>query len=104
MTDIYTRRFDQANRNWTAKSENNRMFLRTSQDWANNVLQVRGHIFLNDIQDMLGFDRTSQGQLVGWLKNGDGDGFVDFGVTEVEDEPGVFLLTFNPDGVMYDKI
>jgi hypothetical protein len=57
-------------------------------------------LFLNDVYDMLGFKRTSNGQLVGWLK-GDGN-FVDFSMAQVSLE--ATLLDFNVDGVIYEQI
>lgn len=101
-TDLYSRRFDQYNKHWTRRMDDNVMFLLAQQGWANDLLQARGHVFLNEIQDMLGFDRTPQGQLVGWIKGGKG---IDFGIErEVDAEPGVVILNLNPDGVIYDKI
>ncbi len=75
-----------------------------------------GHLFLNDVYDMLGFDRTPAGQLVGWvLNNKTGEGFVNFNLYDMydqlkEDADGVksyervVLLDFNVDGVVYDLI
>ncbi|MFL6416808.1 MAG: DUF6353 family protein [Bryobacteraceae bacterium] len=104
VNNQYSRRFDQANKHWSPQRDANRLFLQCQQNYCNDVLRAYGYLFLNDVQDMLGFDRTPQGQLVGWLRDGEGAGFVDFNITEVEEEPGVFILTLNPDGVMYDKI
>lgn len=106
MTDLYARRFDSANKHWSPNAAHNKLFLQTQQNWMNDVLNARGHVFLNDVQDALGLDRTPAGQLVGWLRSGTGwgDGYIDFAITEAEDEPGVFLLDFNVDGVIYEKI
>lgn len=100
---MYGRRFDEANKNWSPNADHNRMFLKAQENYANDRLNARGYIFLNDIQDILGFDRTPQGQLVGWYKTAVSNP-VDFNIVEVADEPGVFLLVFNPDGVIYEKI
>lgn len=52
-------------------------------------LHARGYVFLNDVYDMLGIDRTKEGQIVGWVYNKNnevGDNFVDFGILETNRE------------------
>ena len=109
----YARFFDE----WTScdhrkDPEYNLMFLRRQQDYANEVLKSRGHLFLNEVYDMLGLPRTQAGQLVGWVK-GQGDDFVDFGIFDGDDmkhrdfvngyERSI-LLDFNVDGIVYNLI
>lgn len=97
--------FDSENPNWMVDPEHNRLFLRTQQNWANDLLRARGHVFLNEIHDMLGFPRTTQGQLEGWLydNNIEGDQ-IDFGCWESEDDTEPIELKFNTNGVIHDKI
>ena len=76
----YARCFDQTTPSWEPNSEYNLVFLRAQQAYANNMLQARGHIFLNEVYDMLGFERTKAGSVVGWVISKDGDNFVDFGI------------------------
>jgi hypothetical protein len=103
IASLYARRFDENNLHFDPRFyENNAAFLHAQQSYANDRLQAQGYLFLNDVHDMLGFDRIGNGQLVGWLKD-KGDNFVDFNITKVEDE-NAFLLDFNVDGVIYDKI
>lgn len=90
----------------------NQFFLKAQQELANHMLRANGFMFLNDVYDMLGIDRSVAGQMVGWVydKNTDdhGDNYVDFGIQEVyrkkSDRPGdyekVFLLDFNVDGAI----
>ena len=90
----------------------NQFFLKAQQELANHMLRANGFLFLNDVYDMLGIDRSVAGQMVGWVydKNADdhGDNYVDFGIQEVyrkkSDRPGdyekVFLLDFNVDGAI----
>ena len=74
------------------------------------MLQSRGHVFLNDVYDSLGIERSRAGSVVGWVLNGDGDNYVDFGIFEVDNRDFVngtersILLDFNVDGVIFDKI
>lgn len=110
---IYARFFDPLCREWSPIPEYNRIFLHGRQNQANDLLTSRGHVFLNEVYDSLGIERAPFGQVVGWLKNGDGDGFIDFGIfygerDKVRDfvngREGSILLDFNVDGVIYDKI
>lgn len=112
---IYARFFDELNPNWESNPSYNRIFLHHQQSWANDLLHSRGHVFLNDVYDALGMERSSEAQVVGWLltKNGSGDNFIDFGIFDGDDwrkrafvngiESGI-LLDFNVDGVIWDKI
>lgn len=105
--------FDENNQNWKPFSEYNLFFLRASQQYANQRLNARGHLFLNEVYDALGMDHTKAGAVVGWIKNSGGDNFVDFGIFDshamdrfydfVVGNEGVWL-DFNVDGVIYDKI
>lgn len=108
--DIYGRLFDKGNRHWEKNNGYNCTWLDSNLKYANYLLKQRGHLFLNEVYDMLGYDRTPEGSLVGWLYNGDkdSDGYVDFGFYRNTDfmagfEPDVFL-DFNVDGIIYDRI
>ncbi len=106
----YARFFDEGSANWHKDPELNRLFVQCQQNYANHLLQARGHVFLNEVYDMLGIDRSSAGQVVGWVINDKGDNFVDFGMFEAHNSRFVngyersILLDFNVDGVVYDKI
>lgn len=88
----------------------NLFFLNAQQEMANYMLRKNGHLFLNEVYDMLGIERSVAGQAVGWLydknEEHEGDNFVDFGITEVyrkrsekpNDYEKVYLLNFNVDG------
>ena len=100
---------------WSKEAEYNFVCLKAQQNWANDLLHARGHIFLNDVYDMLDIDRSSAGSVVGWVLTQDGstDNFVNFGVFDGTSEKvrdfvngfeGAILLDFNVDGVIYDKI
>lgn len=106
----YARFFDEYSPNWQKNSEYNNLFVKCQQNYANNLLQARGHLFLNEVYDMLGIDRSSAGAIVGWVISKDGDNYVDFGVFDAHNSHFVngyersILLDFNIDGVIYDKI
>lgn len=111
----YARLFDEHNHNWKRDPHGNLMFLSCQQNWANQMLQNRGHLFLNEVYDMLGFDRTQAGALVGWVwrKHEDdqvGDPYVDFGVLDgdrysgqrfINGEERSVWLDFNVAGPIY---
>ena len=112
---IYARFFDISSSSWNKEPEYNMMFLQCQQNYANDKLHARGHVFLNEVYDMLGLERSKAGAVVGWIlsKNGETDNYIDFGVFEgktqvardfVNGFEGAILLDFNVDGVIYDKI
>jgi len=106
----YARWFDEASREWKKDPELNRLFVQCQQNYANQLLQTRGHVFLNEVYDMLDIERSKAGQVVGWVIGSDGDNHIDFGVYEtfsaafVNGREKSILLDFNVDGVIYDKI
>lgn len=106
---IYARHFDERNTNWVNNWETNAMFLEHQQNYMNHILQARGHLFLNDVYDALDLERSTPGSVVGWVINGDGDGYVDFGLYDASNMDGnkikrTVLLDFNVDGVVFDLI
>ena len=111
---VYARLFSQdTSDEWVETPDYNVVVLRTKQTYLNHKLQAQGHVFLNDVYKELGLQPTSAGQMVGWLKDGAGDCYIDFGIFK-NDEPRVrdfvmdgenaVWLDFNVDGVIYDKI
>lgn len=107
---MYARFFDEYSPNWQKDPELNRIFVQCQQSYANDLLRARGHLFLNEVYDMLGIERSSAGQVVGWVIGGDGDNYVSFGMFDAYNSAFVngyersVLLDFNVDGVVYDKI
>ena len=110
----YAKFFDEFNPNWKNDPEYNLMFLKSQQQYANDLLKARGRLFLNEVYDMLGIDRTKAGQVVGWVYNPEnptGDNFVDFGIYDMSRErvrafvngyETNILLDFNVDGNVWD--
>ena len=110
VNGLYQVRFDRYATAWEKDKFQNETTLRSEENWANDRLRLQGYVFLNDIYDRLGIPRTKVGQIVGWTLNGDGDGFIDFGIkdcAEYEDiryDSNAFDLNFNVDGNILDKI
>ena len=110
----YARFFDDGCNGWTKDPEDNLYFLKAQQNYANELLKSKGHLFLNEVYDMLGIQRTKAGQVVGWIydeKNPIGDNFVDFGIYNMDIERSrdfvngyerTILLDFNVDGNILD--
>lgn len=108
----YARWFDDASPEWSKERDYNITFLKAQQNYANDKLHARGHLFLNEVYDMLGIRRSRAGAVVGWVLDGEGDGYVDFGIFREDQRMRDFLnqfepfalLDFNVDGVIYDRI
>lgn len=106
----YAKIFDDSCVGWTKDSEYNMHFLKSQQDYCNDKLKSKGHLFLNEVYDILGIPRTKAGAVVGWVydeKNPIGDNFVDFGIFDTNDErnsdfingfENTAILDFNVDG------
>ena len=109
----YARFFDESSTQWSHNPEYNLMFLNAQQNYANDKLHAVGHLFLNEVYEMLGLPHTKAGSVVGWVMNKGGDNCVDFGIYDLHNqikrafvngfEPSI-LLDFNVDGVIYDLI
>lgn len=112
VPSVYARFFDESSKYFQKDHMSNKKFLIFQQNAANDKLYLNGHLFLNEVFDMLGLDRTPEGALVGWVR-GSGDDYVDFGLFDGDNErkrafingyERAVLLDFNVDGVIYDKI
>lgn len=114
MYSIYARCFDESCRGWEKDAEYNLVFLKQAQAFANEKLKAQGFLFLNDVYEMLGFDKTNYGQYIGWIYDEEhpvGDNYVDFGIYDIY-KPGsrdfvngyerCVWLDFNHDGNILD--
>jgi Family of unknown function (DUF6353) len=118
----YARWFDEENPNFHAApfDNHNWKWLRDQQNWANDMLHARGHLFLNEVYAMIGLSHTSAGAIVGWVwdpnnEKHTGDNWVDFGCWDenghrndffrgMNGREGAILLDFNVDGPIWDLI
>lgn len=112
----YSKFFYEGNLGWDKDPDQRLCFLKCQQATANNMLRERGHLFLNEVYDLLGINRTREGAVVGWIydeKNPIGDNFVDFGFCD-PNNPQVMefyngtnqgiMLDFNVDGYILDLL
>lgn len=97
---------------WEPSAEMNDLRLRNAQSYFNDLFNARGHVFLNEVLDYLGMNRTPEGAICGWVK-GAGDDYIDFGYWdsfkrdyEIDSDLCVknIHLNFNCDGIIYDMI
>lgn len=109
----YSRVFDETNPQWQKEPGYNQFFLTAEQNYINDKLLATGHVFLNEVYDRLGFERTTEGAVVGWILSKEGDNFIDFGIYDGENQAKrnfingferSIWLDFNVDGVIFDKI
>lgn len=93
---------------WKPSAELNRYFILGQQNYANNKLERDGFVLLNDVYELLGFPRTSDGAVLGWVRGGgkNGDGYIDFRMFELTrtNQEYCVWLDFNYDGVVFDLI
>ena len=101
--------FDEYSANWVKDAEYNHAFVTAQQHYFNQLLQMRGYVYLNDVYKALGVPETKAGQVVGWnLKNPKSDGYIDFNIYNPENSQFVnkaersILLDFNVDGVIWE--
>lgn len=106
----YARFYDEGCINWSKTPEHNMYFLKAQQNFVNDLLHSRGHVFLNEVYDVLGIPRSQAGSIVGWVLSKDSDNYIDFGIYDflngnfVNGYETNILLDFNVDGVIWDKI
>ena len=108
-TSLYGFKFDENSISWDRSREWNEYFLELTQDYFNDLLKHRGHLFLNEVYDRLGIPRRAIGQCVGWIydeNNPNGDNFVDLDIFNERNnnDENVFILDPNVDGYILDKI
>lgn len=110
--------FDEYSKYWDHYNPDmNAVMLRNVIKQANDRLALDGHLFLNDVYRLLGYNDTPEGSVIGWvLDKDDPIKVVDLGVFNGTDDPWDFEndipwdgkvgidLHFNTDGVIYDRI
>ena len=113
----YAQFYDVGNPYWAADSSSRMSFLTAQQQYANDLLISRGYLYLNEVYENLGLNKTKAGQIVGWIydpeHNDVGDNYVDFGIFNVNRRNCIdfvngdceaILLDFNVDGNIWEKI
>ena len=91
----YSFYYDDNCASWTKHQGYNQNTLDGQQTWANIQLQRQGHLFLNEVYDLLGIPHTKEGAVLGWVFQdlGDNDNFVSFG----HEADGEFVAGYKKD-------
>ena len=112
----YAKFFDETCINWSKDADQNLMFLRQQEQYANNRLVARGHLTLNEVYEALGIPETNDGMVIGWIYRPGDNAYanhVDFGIYNIHRKSNrefvngyerSILLDFNPDGNIYGSI
>jgi len=93
----------------TKDPQYNKRYLQHQQQHLNDLLRFRGHVYLNEVFDVLGLPRTKFGQVSGWVYE-DENSYIDFGLNSESNEDFIngktadALLDFNVDGLIIDRI
>lgn len=106
----FARVFDKSSKNFEKNSDYNQMFLRGTMQYCNDKLRVQGHLFLNEIYDMLDVPRSKDGQVVGWIYDPDDStrkNCVKFIIHKIErgnEREAGYIIDFEPDGIILNQI
>lgn len=102
--------FDRTCNGWDPNIDYCMFNLRATEKYANDLFFARGHLFLNEVLDMLDIPRSMKGQAVGWRYVPDDpnrDNEVKFRIQVVNrpNEAGIIeqaiMLDFNVDGTIF---
>lgn len=109
----FARYFNKDCAGWSDNAEKNLFFLKRQQDFANELLEAKGYLFLNEVYSMLGIPQSKAGQAVGWAYDKDVVAKIDFGIYTINREENQqfvngleknVLLDFNVDGDILDLL
>lgn len=99
--------YDSSCLGWEKDADLRNLFLINTQRYLNDKLQAQGHLFLNEVYDALGMQRTIIGNQMGWIydpNDASRANYIDFGLKKSHNSDFLngwdedALLTFNYDG------
>ena len=109
----YVKYFTKGNPNWDRSPDLNMFFLNQQMRNATDRLKYNGELTLNEVYDMLGFERTEAGMVVGWIYDkynpfGDNEVIFRYKKVHVPNENGNgysigYAIDFNVDGNIYNE-
>jgi hypothetical protein len=114
MPSVFARCFAEGTPGWQRNPQDSLIYLRQQQNYLTNRLQSRGHLFLNEVYETLGYAITEAGNAVGWVydpNNETLENFIDFGIYDSNDERKIAFvngdekniwLDFNIDGNVWE--
>lgn len=86
---------------WNDDEKRNEMYLKHACQYFNDLLKVRGYVFLRDIYEYLGVPVTKTSLVVGWRLGGtNSDNIIEFNIVKLNDDDGStkYGIDFNVDG------
>lgn len=98
---------------WEKQPQYTKENILLQQRAANDILNARGFITLNEVYRMLGLEQIPEGMVLGWIKDKNIEQKIDFGLNNGHSEAvrrfvngyeDVVLVTFNVDGNIYDMM
>lgn len=99
--------FNKNCRGFDPDPEKARMYLESMEDYCNKLRVKNGHMFVNEVNKIMGFPITYSGQIDGWIEKEIHFTITDCCERSVENssilEP-VYLVDFNDQGNILDKI
>lgn len=78
--------FDEYSTLWTRDAERNKWTILRQQDYANELLETRNVMSLNEVLEMVGLPRCRYGQTVGWVYDKSKVRQIDFGIFNIHTE------------------
>lgn len=78
-------------------------YAKDQRNYMNDLLKARGIVFLNEVYDALGIDRTAMGALVGWSV-GSEENVISFGAIDAQKESVNVFLDFNVQGFVFNEL
>lgn len=97
----YSKMFDESCAEWTKDGEYNLLYLRSTQQYFNDLLRCKKYVFLRDVYERLGFIITKDSIIVGWVYDENDktkNNFIDFGLFNNNKKGANIILEFNVDG------
>lgn len=109
----FARVFDSDSWVWEIVPEINLTKLKAQELYMQNRLDKYGYVFLNEVYEALGLDRSSDGAIFGWVRSRPNEPtkVISFGIDKfpqnvyfLRGHDNSVLLDFNVDGIIYDMI
>lgn len=105
MPSVYARCFADGTPGWHKNPQDSLIYLRQQQNWLTNRLQSKGHLFLNEVYEALGYPICEAGSVVGWVydpNNETLENYVDFGIYDSNDERKIAFVNGNEQNIWID--
>lgn len=99
LHSMFAKVFDSECAAWTKDQEFNLAFLKQQEDYFNNVLRIRGYVFLNEVYAALGIPRTKLGQIYGWVYD-ENKPRISFGLDKFQIRKGQEIVNGYSDGII----